>query len=54
LWPARYVALLVVTIQLPGTGLSGVCFLDSLLGGIVAIAVTSLLPRNPVEAVHVA
>jgi uncharacterized membrane protein YgaE (UPF0421/DUF939 family) len=45
-------ALLVVTIQLPGTGLSGVRFLDSLLGGIVAIAVTSLLPRNPVEAVH--
>jgi uncharacterized membrane protein YgaE (UPF0421/DUF939 family) len=45
-------ALLVVTIQLPGTGLSGARFLDSLLGGIVAIAVTSLLPRNPVEAVH--
>jgi uncharacterized membrane protein YgaE (UPF0421/DUF939 family) len=45
-------ALLVVTIQLPGSGLSGVRFLDSLLGGIVAIAVTSLLPRNPVEAVH--
>ena len=45
-------ALLVVTIQLPETGLSGVRFLDSLLGGIVAIAVTSLLPRNPVEAVH--
>jgi hypothetical protein len=42
----------VVTIQLPGTGLSGVRFLDSLLGGIVAIAVTSLLPRNPVEAVQ--
>lgn len=45
-------ALLVVTVQLPGTGLSGVRFLDSLLGGVVAIAVTSLLPRNPVEAVH--
>jgi uncharacterized membrane protein YgaE (UPF0421/DUF939 family) len=45
-------ALLVVTIQLPGTGLSGVRFLDSLLGGVVALAVTSLLPRNPVEAVH--
>jgi uncharacterized membrane protein YgaE (UPF0421/DUF939 family) len=45
-------ALLVVTIQLPGSGLSGVRFLDSLLGGIVALAVTSLLPRNPVEAVH--
>jgi hypothetical protein len=45
-------ALLVATIQLPGTGLSGVRFLDSLLGGIVALAVTSLLPRNPVEAVR--
>ena len=45
-------ALLVVTIELPGTGLSGVRFLDSLLGGVVALAVTSLLPRNPVEAVH--
>jgi uncharacterized membrane protein YgaE (UPF0421/DUF939 family) len=45
-------ALLVVTIQLPGSGLSGVRFLDSLLGGIVALAVTSLLPRNPVQAVQ--
>jgi uncharacterized membrane protein YgaE (UPF0421/DUF939 family) len=45
-------ALLVVTIQLPGTGLSAVRFLDSLLGGVVALAVTSLLPRNPVDAVH--
>jgi uncharacterized membrane protein YgaE (UPF0421/DUF939 family) len=45
-------ALLVVTIQPPGTGLSGVRFLDSLLGGIVALAVRSLLPRNPVEAVR--
>src|SRR5690242_2845908 len=45
-------ALLVVTIQQPGTGLSGVRFLDSLLGGVVALAVTSLLPRNPVQAVH--
>jgi uncharacterized membrane protein YgaE (UPF0421/DUF939 family) len=45
-------ALLVVTIQQPGTGLSGVRFLDSLLGGMVALAVTSLLPRNPVQAVR--
>jgi uncharacterized membrane protein YgaE (UPF0421/DUF939 family) len=45
-------ALLVITIQLPGTGLSGVRFLDSLLGGVVALAVTALLPRNPVQAVH--
>lgn len=45
-------ALLVVTIQPPGSGLSGVRFLDSLLGGVVALAVTSLLPRNPVVAVR--
>jgi uncharacterized membrane protein YgaE (UPF0421/DUF939 family) len=45
-------ALLVVTIQLPGSGLSGVRFADSLLGGVVALAVTSLLPRNPVGAVR--
>ena len=45
-------ALLVVTIQLPGSGLSGVRFLDSLLGGLVALAVTSLLPRSPVVAMQ--
>jgi uncharacterized membrane protein YgaE (UPF0421/DUF939 family) len=45
-------ALLVVTIQPPGSGLSGVRFLDSLLGGAVAILVTSVLPRNPVVAVR--
>jgi uncharacterized membrane protein YgaE (UPF0421/DUF939 family) len=45
-------ALLVVTIQPPGSGLSGVRFLDSLLGGAVAILVTSVLPRNPVMAVR--
>ena len=45
-------ALLVVTVQLPGTGLSGVRFLDSLLGGLVALAVTALFPRNPVEVVR--
>jgi len=45
-------ALLVVTIQLPGSGLSGVRFLDSLLGGVVALVVTSVLPRNPVVAVN--
>ena len=43
-------ALLVVTIQPPGSGLSGARFLDSLLGGVVALAVTSLLPANPVGA----
>jgi uncharacterized membrane protein YgaE (UPF0421/DUF939 family) len=45
-------ALLVVTVQPPGSGLPGVRFLDSLLGGVVAILVTSLLPRNPVMAVR--
>jgi hypothetical protein len=43
-------ALLVVTIQPPGSGLSGARFLDSLLGGLVALAITSLLPINPVSA----
>ena len=43
-------ALLVVTIQPPSSGLSGARFLDSLLGGLIALAVTSLLPTNPVLA----
>ena len=43
-------ALLVVTVQPPSSGLSGARFLDSLLGGLIALAVTSLLPRNPVLA----
>ena len=43
-------ALLVVTIQPPSSGLSGARFLDSLLGGVIALAVTSLLPTNPVRA----
>jgi uncharacterized membrane protein YgaE (UPF0421/DUF939 family) len=45
-------ALLVATVQLPGTGLSGVRFLDSLLGGVVALVVTTLIPRNPVATAH--
>jgi uncharacterized membrane protein YgaE (UPF0421/DUF939 family) len=40
-------ALLVVTVQPPGSGLSGARFLDSLLGGVVALIVTALLPANP-------
>src|SRR3954454_17464800 len=36
-------ALLVVAVQPPGTGLSGVRFLDSLLGGLVGLVVTSVL-----------
>lgn len=43
-------ALLVVTIQPPSSGLSGGRFVDSLLGGVIALAITSLLPRNPVRA----
>ena len=43
-------ALLVVTVQPPSTGLSGARFLDSLLGGLIALAITSLLPTNPVRA----
>jgi uncharacterized membrane protein YgaE (UPF0421/DUF939 family) len=45
-------ALLVVTVQPPGSGLSGARFLDSLLGGLIALAVTSLLPTNPLVAVR--
>jgi uncharacterized membrane protein YgaE (UPF0421/DUF939 family) len=43
-------ALLVVTIQPPGSGLSGARFLDSLLGGVVALVVTAILPTNPAAA----
>ena len=43
-------ALLVVTIQPPSSGLSGARFLDSLLGGLIALAITSLLPRDPARA----
>lgn len=43
-------ALLVVTIQPPSCGLSGARFLHSLLGGLIALAITSLLPTNPVRA----
>jgi uncharacterized membrane protein YgaE (UPF0421/DUF939 family) len=45
-------ALLVVTVQQPGTGLSGARFLDSLLGGLVGLVVTSLLPASPGRTVH--
>ena len=45
-------ALLVVTVQPPGTGLSGARFLDSLLGGLVGLVVTSVLPASPGRTVH--
>src|SRR5215218_4120413 len=47
-------ALLVVTVQPPGTGLSGARFLDSLLGGVVGLVVTSVLPASPGRTVHAA
>ena len=47
---AAAAALLVVTVQPLGSGLSGARFLDSLLGGVVALMVTSLLPANPAVA----
>jgi uncharacterized membrane protein YgaE (UPF0421/DUF939 family) len=45
-------ALLVVTVQPPGSGLSGARFLDSLLGGLVGLVVTSVLPASPGRTVH--
>jgi uncharacterized membrane protein YgaE (UPF0421/DUF939 family) len=45
-------ALLVVTVQAPGTGLSGARFLDSLLGGLIGLVVTSVLPASPGRTVH--
>jgi hypothetical protein len=45
-------ALLVVTVQPPGTGLSGARFLDSLLGGVLGLVVTSVLPASPGRTVH--
>jgi Fusaric acid resistance protein-like len=45
-------ALLVVAVQPPGTGLSGARFLDSLLGGVIGLVVTSVLPANPARTAH--
>jgi uncharacterized membrane protein YgaE (UPF0421/DUF939 family) len=45
-------ALLVVTVQPPGSGLSGARFLDSLLGGLIGLVVTSVLPASPGRTVH--
>jgi uncharacterized membrane protein YgaE (UPF0421/DUF939 family) len=49
---AATAALLVVAVQPPGTGLSGARFLDSLLGGLVGLVVTSVLPASPGRTVH--
>jgi uncharacterized membrane protein YgaE (UPF0421/DUF939 family) len=45
-------ALLVVAVQPPGTGLSGARFLDSLLGGVIGLIVTSVLPASPGRTAH--
>lgn len=46
-------AALVVTLQPPGSGLSGARFVDALVGGGVALFITSvLLPTNPVALVR--
>jgi uncharacterized membrane protein YgaE (UPF0421/DUF939 family) len=45
-------ALLVVTVQPPGTGLSGARFLDSLVGGLIGLIVTSVLPASPGRTAH--
>jgi uncharacterized membrane protein YgaE (UPF0421/DUF939 family) len=44
-------AMLVVTVQLPGSGLAGARWLDALVGGVVAIVVTALLATDPRKAV---
>lgn len=44
-------AMLVVTIQPPGSGLAGDRFIDALIGGGVALLVGALLPAHPVKAV---
>src|SRR3954468_2427285 len=45
-------ALRVVAAQPPGPGLSGPPFLDSLLGGLIGLVVTSVLPASPGRTVH--
>jgi uncharacterized membrane protein YgaE (UPF0421/DUF939 family) len=45
-------AALVVTVQPPGSGLSGQRFLDAMIGGLVALAITSLLPADPLRDIR--
>ncbi len=45
-------AVLVVTLQPPETGLAPLRAVDALVGGGVALAVTALLPRNPLALVR--
>jgi uncharacterized membrane protein YgaE (UPF0421/DUF939 family) len=44
-------AALVATLQPPGSGLSGSRFVDALIGGGVALVITSLLPIDPLRLV---
>lgn len=44
-------AMLVATIQLPGSGLAGLRFVDALVGGVIALLVTFVFPAHPVKAV---
>ena len=45
-------AALVVTVQPPGSGASGQRFVDALVGGIVALVISSLLPINPLRDIR--
>ena len=44
-------AMLVATLQPPGSGLAGARFVDALLGGAIALLVASILPAHPIKAV---
>lgn len=45
-------AMIVVTVQPPGSGLAGQRFLEVLIGGSVALAVSSLAPADPRRALN--
>src|SRR4051794_34516002 len=45
-------AALVATVQPPGSGLSGQRFADALIGGAVALVLTSLLPVDPLRDIR--
>ncbi len=47
-------AMIVVTVQPPGSGLAGQRFLEVLIGGSVALAVSSLAPADPRRALNAA
>jgi uncharacterized membrane protein YgaE (UPF0421/DUF939 family) len=47
-------AMIVVTVQPPGSGLAGYRFVEVLIGGLVALAVSSLAPADPGRALSAA